>query len=65
MIRWQMGTEDAGHYIHQHLLPIQRGPLGVGGRDGAVAMQARGEAVAMLKHKLEAVASTLIGYTNL
>ena len=46
-----MGTEDAGHCIHQHLLPIQHGPLEVGGRDGAVAMRTRDRAVAMHHRK--------------
>ena len=51
--------------IHQHLLPIQRGPLRVRDHDEAVAMQARSRVVSMLDDKLEAVAYALIGYTDL
>ena len=46
-------------YVNQHLLPIQRGPLGVGGLDRAVTMRTRDGAVSMLEDKLEAVAYAL------
>ena len=60
-----VAIRNAMRRIHQHILPIQRGPLGVGGRNGAVAMQTRGGAVSMLDDKLEAIAYALIDYNDL
>ena len=58
---WDRGFDEAvsgcpflpilAYRIHQHLLPIQRGPLGVEDRDGAVAMRTHGGAASMLENK--------------